>query len=280
MKQIYVFIALFLCHNAAFAQEIDINDNIVNVNKVPYCGYFSEGSALSLYNYTIKNTGNTKDLIYAKPEVVSLSASPTGDDYVYYTVVFLTPEKRVVELPYKFGFKNSFLKMLYNTKIVQNDSLNTAAIDNFALKYGCKCTEESKTLLAQRANTVRINTVDNVINMAGRAVDDVVDAANGQRNNTVERNRTKTVEIFGNKIKQDFKEIGYFTESFEGKYHIYSIYTPNGTLVAKLTKEPFQEQCQYVTPKDNKQHNFSTQTKLPSQIVSELATELSTLFYM
>lgn len=83
------------------------------------------------------------------------------------------------------------------------------------------------------------------------------------QNVLIERNRNQMIQIFGKEIKQDFKLIGYLSESRQsagGKMVIsFTITLPNGTLVANARNEDaFSHTWQIITSKDNKAHTVTS----------------------
>ncbi len=78
----------------------------------------------------------------------------------------------------------------------------------------------------------------------------------------VERNRSAHLYVFGNKLQQDFKDIGFANEKTElanGKsYKVIRFTLPDGTLIAEAKGESFNSKTMTVTTlKDNKRHTVT-----------------------
>lgn len=132
------------------------------------------------------------------------------------------------------------VKELYGLDVLQDGEVNETALQDFISSGELMTSEQEKVTTPSQGD-------------AGYEI--------------VERDRTKMIQIFGETIRQDFKDIGTITKKSSyasGKNSVqYSVFSNDGTLIATATYAgPTELRADIVTAKDNRRHSITAGTTL------------------
>lgn len=230
-----------------------------------------EGSNLGVKDYTVYSLDGV-DLIYIshdgydKPNPAMTTNN--GLERVIYRIFTFLETEEVCEIKWTLG--QDLDEIIAKNNLISENVLNKEAAHKFVIKNGKRFSEEKSHI------SVSINTSTNVGNPYanhygaysnyGNVSTNVNTGSSVNTNNSnigiVERNRSAQLFIFGDKLQQDFKDIGFAKEKTElanGKsYRVIRFTLPDGTLVAEARGESFNSTTLIVTTmKDNKRQSVS-----------------------
>ena len=230
MKLNFLTIALLLPF-LIFAQNIKIKKQDVFVNDSPYCKMDGKTGLSALTDieteFTISSVQG-KSLVYIK----SL-------DEKYLKVIFLadgTKIKMKRSPTLQAGDRKYFIKKMFDTKLIQGDTINEDAKKLFILKN-----DETEEYEAQQNQPASSSPGDYTV---------------------VNRNTLADIFLIGGKIMQDNETIGSYQTSDENTNGslkvIVTLLLPNNTVVAKLTADNFNaSNNSLLTLKDNRLTSLS-----------------------
>ena len=92
----------------------------------------------------------------------------------------------------------------------------------------------------------------------------------------VERNKDAAIDVWASKeIKQDFKKIGYYTETRDGLKIVVSIFLPEGKKVAKITfADSFAKQGNMTTFSDDEEREVKVEGSFVGDWVKSISAYL------
>lgn len=235
-----------------------------------------ESSVLWVKNYTIYSLDGT-DLIfisndsYDKPNPAMTSTN--GIEKVSYRIFTFLETEEECEIRWTLGLDLD--EVIAKNNLINGNELNKEAAHKFVIKNGKKFSEE-KSRITMSVSTNSGNVGNAYANHYGNGYANGTNVnvninTNGNKNAAtpassnaalVERNRSAQLYVFGNKLQQDFKDIGFANEKTElanGKsYKVIRFTLPDGTLIAEAKGESFNSTTMVVTTlKDNKRHTVS-----------------------
>lgn len=235
------------------------------VGGTPYAVMIADdGAGLGVKDYTIYNLEGL-DLIYIshdgydKPNPAMTSTNGL-EKVIYRTFKFLETEE---ECEIKWTLGQDLDEIIAKNNLLNGNELNKEAAHKFVVKNGKKFSEEKSHI------TVSISTNNTGNAYANHYSNGYANGTNPNVSGTttsniglVERNRSAHLYIFGDKLQQDFKDIGFAKEKTElanGKsYRVIRVTLPDGTLIAEAKGESFNSSTLIVTTlKDNKKHSVS-----------------------
>lgn len=242
-------------HKEKIAQSKEKCAAVLSLDTIYNCGtayaVLKSKKEMLVTNYTLFSLSG-KELADIPWECVDKPG--TDDRDCYYAFLFLQSGKRA-EVENYLGLKVE--KLIVECDLVKDNDINPAGENKFLMKYPPK--------FSQQQNNPTVIVINN---------SSTTTTGSSDIYQTVDRNRSATIYVFGEEIKQDFKVIG----SAKKSQKTISFYLPNGTKVAEATSENYNDtQWKIVTMKDNKVHQAST--AFGSEI-KDLAKYLSGLYYL
>ncbi len=205
-------------------------------------------------------------------------------------------------LPYSVNFKKQLARLLVNYNVVKNNKLNIDGVkllcknyglDNYPSKYiAPDLTDNSKAKKNPKQNIETIdnnNTNENVAEKIEPLVNDNSAAVNNSNNEEedddivlengiVKRDKQQQIYLSGNKIRQDYKEIGSFKEENklllgqEGKQITFYSYKGEQIAIARFINT--DEQCELLIISDNKTWNIPIPSSDIFSIVKDIVQVL------
>lgn len=235
-----------------------------------------ESSVLWMKNYTIYSLDGT-DLIfisydsYDKPN--PSMTSNNGLEKVTYRIFKFLESEEECEIRWTLGLDLD--EVIAKNNLVKDNGINQEAAHKFVIKNGKKFSEE-KSRITMSVSTGGGNVGNAYANhysngySNGGGVNVNINAGGNQAASApastnatvVARNRSAHLYVFGSKLQQDSKDIGFANEKTElanGKsYKVISFTLPDGTLIAEAKGESFNSSTMIVTTlSDHKRHTVS-----------------------
>ncbi len=210
MKKIFLFLLNVLFSQFIFAQKINWEKDTIYVDKKPLAVMKSFGGSLTtLDSYSIYDFAGVEQIVVKPFEV--------DNEFCCYQLFFMQSQSQADVNLATLKTGKSIAKMLHENNLFTAGVFNAAGEKRFLLLHNQKLSAEC------RANA-KTSSRDN--------------PATSERRELVKRDKDSDISTTASKtIKQDFKEIGYYTETSKGMSVILTIFLPNGTPVAKLTLE-------------------------------------------
>ncbi|MBK9192650.1 MAG: hypothetical protein IPM77_14770 [Crocinitomicaceae bacterium] len=202
-------------------------DTIFNAG-TPYCLFIQTKEVLGNKEFSVQSF-DKKEHIYIKTDCVPNPTDPAKKDCFWLFLFMQSGSTGEVN----GAFASGLPKIIVENNLITNNTINPDGEKRFLMLYPQKLSKPVAPVM----------TVNVVYNETAFPM--------------VERDRTADISVYGTTIKQDFKEIGYYTEDSEatgGKVvKTITIYLPGGVKVATATYElASTELFQVYTEKDGK----------------------------
>ncbi len=235
-----------------------------------------ESSVLWVKNYMIYGLDGT-DLIfisndsYDKPNPAMTSTN--GIEKVSYRIFKFLESEEECEIRWTIGLDLD--EVIAKNNLIKDNGINQEAAHKFVIKNGKKFSEE-KSRITMTVSTNGGNVGNQYANHYGNGYANGTNVnvninTNGNKNAPapassnavlVERNRSAHLYVFGNKLQQDLKDIGFANEKTElanGKsYKVITFSLPDGTVIAEAKGESFNSKTMIVTTiSDHKRHTIT-----------------------
>lgn len=247
MKRYFLFF-LFLSTVCvgAFAQKVSYKKETIYVDNEPYAMLLKKGNAL-VKNYSLQ-TMDGKEIFYAKymegasglARIGDVVGNTTNSD-MYYEITFVeSGERAIFDDINSFKVGEAIAKEVVENNLIVNGALNPEGLRRFLMIYKPREVQTQPDVV--------------IINQAGGTTSEANYAL-------VERNQNARVSIFSERIEQDFKTVGTFTEEkqlSQGKtFSKMQFLLPDGMKVAETTFETFAKEtvANVVTVRDGKTHS-------------------------
>ena len=140
MKKL-IFIIAFSCCNIAFAQKVDVKDNIITVDGNPYAKIERDGNLLTAeLSFTISSISTGKKLMVIAMQNIFLPERKSWDNpdgrVTYSKFVFLDSADHVCEADISFLKNDKLAKYIVKNNLIINGELNAPEVKTFALVKG------------------------------------------------------------------------------------------------------------------------------------------------
>lgn len=263
MKHIILLFSFsFLFFNSAIAQKakIKIKKGQVTINKKPYCKTDCKGVLVT--DCMIKSLDGQ-----VLASIVFHDLKDGEKDISIFEVIFMDMDYKA-QVQTEFSFRKKLMRKFHQYKVIEGNTLNEAGVKNFVKAHSKDYL--SLYSLKTSENQPKENT----------------DNKEDKKYQLIERDISKKLLLFGEKIQQDFKKIGtYQHETFldEGKIkQRFSFYLNDGTLIATgiMAQFPKNGDCQLTTIKDNKIKYIRINGKFKKEFTKEIAKYLIKRYYL
>ena len=218
MKKMFTLLVLVsLLTNGVFAQKVKYKKDQVTIDDKPYCTITSKGFLTK--DYTVK-TLDGKTIMTMKIQ----SIGETVKAEFYYLISFIESGNQCEFDAVQLNVGTKLAEDMVESGVLADGKLSEEGEKRFLKLHKRKFSEE----LDKRLNGKSSNS-------ASKTDDDKPK----KKFALVERNREGDIDVWmaSKEIKQDFKKIGYYTETNDGMKVIVSIYLPEGKKIAKIVFE-------------------------------------------
>jgi hypothetical protein len=274
MKKLFTLSTLlFLTISVSFAQKIKYKKDMVSVDEKPYCIMTSKGFMIK--DYTVK-TLEGKTVATMKAQLIE-----TGDknnDEGYYIIAFIESGNQCErELMNVMSPGTRLAEELVEAGVFEDGKFREEGEQRFLKLHRRKFSEEIDKKLNRNSNNPIIKIENNFGSKKNE--DDNSETISKQSNikpKLVERNKDGNLEIWADKqIKQDFKKIGYYTETRDAMKIVVSIFLPDGKKVAKITfADAFAKQGKMTTFSDDEERDVKVEGSFVGDWVKSVSTYL------
>jgi hypothetical protein len=269
MKRLFTLSTLvFFTISISFAQKVKYKKDMVSVDEKPYCMMVSKGFMTK--DYTIKNLEG-KTVVTMKLQV--LKNSPP-DIEAYYLVSFIESGNQCErEYGAVMSPGSKLAEDMVEAGLFVDGKLNEEGEERFLKLNRRKFSEE----IDKRMNGKSSGPVVNVF--GGKKSDNADETSEKPKKvkaKLVERNKDATIDVWASKeIKQDFKKIGYYTETRDGLKIVVSIFLPEGKKVAKITfADSFAKQGNMTTFSDDEERDVKVEGSFVGDWVKSISAYL------
>lgn len=248
MKKLFTLSTLLFLCNISIAQKVKYKKDLVSVDEKPFCMMVSKGFMTK--DYTIKTLeGKT----VATMKAVMIDNTPPKYEG-YYLVSFIESGNQCErELLNVMSPGSRLAEDVVEAGLFVDGKLNEEGEQRFLKLNRRKFSEE----IDKRMNANSNNPVVKIENVFGGNNDDTKTTSRESKPKfkLVERNKDGNLEVWASKeIKQDFKKIGYYTETRDAMKIVVSIFLPDGKKVAKITfADAFAKQGNVTTFSDDEE---------------------------
>ncbi len=245
MKSLIIFV-LILFPFSLFAQNLDKEGNLeYNGEQV---GRVEKSGGL-VKSYALYNA-NDEEIVSFKP-----NGKPAPD--FRYIVIFLQTDNKG-ECPGNLGFDKKIAKAFVKSELVK------------------------KGVYQYRSEPIFMNAISGGIYFGGN-VDMNPTKKESEKEPLLERNRDAKIQVFGNSVKQDFKEIATVKKSQQASNGTIvmriKIYNHDGKQIAEAKADgAMSTEYEVVTLKDNKTHFVNAESTL--FVVRDIITALMDAYYL
>jgi hypothetical protein len=180
----------------------------------------------------------------------------------YYLISFIESGNQC-ENPYMGVFSpgSKLAEELVEASIFVDGKFNEEGEQRFLKLHRKKYSEEIDRRLNGNSNSN--SPIVKIENVFGGNSDDskATSKESKPKSKLVERNKDASIDVWASKeIKQDFKKIGYYTETRDGLKIVVSIFLPDGKKVAKITfADSFAKQGKMTTFSDDEERDVKVE---------------------
>lgn len=272
MKKIILSFLASLLFTSGFAQKVTLRDDIVYKDDAPYCRLVKQGSSMAP-RISISSIDS--------PDV-ELIVAQFNNAKDLYVISFMESGAVAYRKP-TIGIAKLFAEDLVYNRVVVNGKV-TPQGEQLLLRQYEGTTAEKELIPGLKKAISGLEDAMSDILAEGPPAKRNADNEGGNYE-TVERNHTRPVTVMGNKIMQDFQEIGQYTASqtaIEGKVlRVISISLPGGEKVAEATLDAINpSSARMVILKNNQVVNLPITTSLEADQVKKLAAYLAGRFLL
>jgi hypothetical protein len=270
MKRLFTFSTLILLlTNISIAQKVKYKKDLVSVDEKPYCMVVSKGFMTK--DYTIKTLeGKT----VATMKAVMIDNTPPKYEG-YYLVSFIESGNQCErELLNVMSPGSRLAEDIVEAGLFVDGKYSEEGEKRFLKLNRRKFSEEIDVRMNGKSN----NPIVKIENIFGGNSDDTkaTSKESKPKSKLVERNKDASIDVWASKeIKQDFKKIGYYTETRDGMKIAVSIFLPDGKKVAKITfADSFAKQGKMTTFSDDEEREVKVEGSFVGDWVKSVSAYL------
>ena len=269
MKKMFpLFVLVSLLTNGVFAQKVKYKKDQVTIDDKPYCTMTSKGFLAK--DYTVKNLEG-KTVMTMKGQYIEV---PNKEPQGYYQVSFIESGSQCEFNMEQFNVGTKLAEDMVEAGVFVDGKLAEEGEKRFLNLHKRKFSEEIDARINGKSNSTIVK-IENVFggNNDKKAVEDKPK----KKFQLVERNREGALEVWlaSKAIEQDFKKIGYYTETQDGMKVIVSIHLPEGKKVAKVIfEDAFAKQGTMTTFSDDEERVVKVAGSMTNDWVKSLAQYL------
>ncbi len=276
MKKLFTLSTLILLFaTLSFAQKVKYKKDLVSVDEKPYCTMVSKGFMTK--DYTIKNLEG-KTVATMKLQTVYTADLKKSENY--YLISFIESGNQCEsEVLGVFSPGSKLAEDLVEASVFVDGTLSEEGEQRFLKLHRRKLSEEiEKRMNAGTNSSNPIVKIENIF--GGRKSDDNAAETSEKpkkvKAKLVERNKDAAIDVWASKeIKQDFKKIGYYTETRDGLKIVVSIFLPEGKKVAKITfADSFAKQGNMTTFSDDEEREVKVEGSFVGDWVKSISAYL------
>jgi hypothetical protein len=275
MKRLFTLSTLiFLTISISFAQKVKYKKDLVSVDEKPYCTMVSKGFMTK--DYTIK-TLEGKTVATMKLQTVYTADQKKSENY--YLISFIESGNQCEsEVLGVFSPGSKLAEDLVEASVFIGGNFSEEGEQRFLKLHKRKFSEEIDKRM--NAGTNSNNPIVKIENIFGGKKSDNADEASEKpkkvKAKLVERNKDASIDVWASKeIKQDFKKIGYYTETRDGLKIVVSIFLPEGKKVAKITfADSFAKQGNMTTFSDDEEREVKVEGSFVGDWVKSISAYL------
>jgi hypothetical protein len=270
MKKLFTLFTLILLTNFfSFAQKVKYKKDLVSVDEKPYCTMVSKGFMTK--EYTIK-TLEGKTVATMKPVMID-DTPPKYEGY--YLVSFIESGNQCErELLNVMSPGSRLAEDIVEASLFIDGKYNEEGEQRFLKLNRRKFSEEIDVRINGKSNSPIVK----IENVYGGNSDETKVATKESKTKAklVERNKDASIDVWASKeIKQDFKKIGYYTETRDGLKIVVSIFLPEGKKVAKITfADSFAKQGKMTTFSDDEERDVKVEGSFVGDWVKSVSAYL------
>jgi hypothetical protein len=271
MKKLFTLSTLFfLTISISFAQKVKYKKDMVSVDEKPYCTMVSKGFMTK--DYTIKNLEG-KTVATMKLQTVYSPNLKTSENY--YLISFIESGNQCEsEVLGVFSPGSKLAEDLVEASVFVDGKFSEEGEQRFLKLHKRKISEEIDVRMNGKAN----NPVVKIENIFGGNSDNTKTTTKEikPKAKLIERNKDAAIDVWASKeIKQDFKKIGYYTETRDGLKIVVSIFLPEGKKVAKITfADSFAKQGNMTTFSDDEEREVKVEGSFVGDWVKSISAYL------
>jgi hypothetical protein len=270
MKRLFTFSTLILLlTNISIAQKVKYKKDLVSVDEKPYCMVVSKGFMTK--DYTIK-TLEGKTVATMKAVMID-NTLPKYEGY--YLVSFIESGNQCErELLNVMSPGSRLAEDIVEAGLFVDGKYSEEGEKRFLKLNRRKFSEEIDVRMNGKSN----NPIVKIENIFGGNSDDTkaTSKESKPKSKLVERNKDASIDVWASKeIKQDFKKIGYYTETRDGMKIAVSIFLPDGKKVAKITfADSFAKQGKMTTFSDDEEREVKVEGSFVGDWVKSVSAYL------
>jgi hypothetical protein len=270
MKRLFtLFTLVLLFSNISIAQKVKYKKDLVSVDEKPYCMMTSKGFMAK--DYTIKNMDG-KTVATMKLQVIKNSPP---DIEAYYLVSFIESGNQCErEYGAVVSPGSKLAEDMVEASLFVDGKLSEEGEQRFLKLNRRKFSEEIDVRMNGKSNSPIVK-IENVF--GGNSDDSKATSKESKpKSKLVERNKDASIDVWASKeIKQDFKKIGYYTETRDGLKIVVSIFLPEGKKVAKITfADSFAKQGKMTTFSDDEERDVKVEGSFVGDWVKSVSAYL------
>jgi hypothetical protein len=273
MKRLFALLTLIvLLTTISFAQKIKYKKDMVTIDDKPYCQMTSKGFMTK--DYTIKNLEG-KTVATMKVQVVETVPGKPSEGY--YLISFIDSGNQC-EFEVGMSPGSKLAEDMVEASLFVDGKLSEEGEQRFLNLHKRKFSEEIDKKLDRNSGNPIVKVGSIFGNKKNKEADDSETTAKPAKAKfkLVERNKDGNLDVWASKeIKQDFKKIGYYTETRDGLKIIVSIFLPDGKKVAKISfADSFAKQGKMTTFSDDEERDVKVEGSFVGDWVKSIATYL------
>jgi hypothetical protein len=270
MKRLFTLSTLiFLTISISFAQKVKYKKDLVSVDEKPYCTMVSKGFMTK--EYTLKNLEG-KTVATMKPVMID-DTPPKYEGYYLFSFIE-SGNQCERELLNVMSPGSRLAEDIVEAGLFVDGKLNEEGEQRFLKLNRRKFSEEIDKRMNGKSNSPVVNIFG-----SNKSDDNAAEASDKPKKvkaKLVERNKDASIDVWASKeIKQDFKKIGYYTETRDGLKIVVSIFLPEGKKVAKITfADSFAKQGKMTTFSDDEERDVKVEGSFVGDWVKSISAYL------
>ena len=296
-KSIFLILSILFTLNTN-AQRVDVKKDIVYAGKEAVCKFFSIGT-ITNQAYTVKNM--------IDEELILIDQSQLRDVEGNALLRFMFADMPEMEafMPVSFSFRKQMSKLLVSYNLIEKGKLVRKNVERFCKNYNgyfngnrlvtgrtTNDLNSSTENAPQNSSPKKVEENTQIVSKVDEPKDTKIEEnlnttkvdESGAENTLVERDPEQEVFLNGNTIRQDFKDIGFYTSTamtVNGKEgYLVSILDINNEKVAEAKFANDSGECELTTLKDNKVRQVTVPKSDMYTVVKDIVSKLCFLLYI